>query len=80
MRIGSLPLFRLEQLPRQLQFLLKRESLVEFLHLAISHIIPLRRLINTCDAVKVSRNQFLAEEERVIRAFRQVMETKLLLI
>ena len=40
MRIGSLPLFRLEQLPRQLQFLLRRESLVEFLHLAISHIIP----------------------------------------
>ena len=51
--IGSLPSFHSEQLPRQLQFLLRREFLVEFLHVAISHIIPLWCLVYTSDAVKV---------------------------
>ena len=66
-------MFRLENLPRQLQFLLGRESFVELFNVRILHIISLRRLVYTGDAVKISMNQFLAEEERVIRAFRKVV-------
>jgi len=50
-----------------------RESLVEFLHIGIIHIISLRRQVYNSNAIEVSRNQFLAEEKGVIHAFRQVM-------
>ena len=62
-----------ENLPRQLQLLFGREFFVEFLHVAVSDIIPLRSLINSRYTVKVSQYQFLAQEERVIRVRRQIV-------
>ena len=53
---GEEPIFRLENLPRQLQFPPGRESFVEFFYVAISHVISLRRLVYTGDAVKVWGN------------------------
>ena len=61
--IGGEPWSHLENLPRKLQFLLGRESFVELFHIAISHVISLRRLIYTGDAVQVSTDQFFAENE-----------------
>lgn len=60
----------LENLSRKLPFLLRREYFVKFLHIGVIYIITLRRLIYSCDTVKVTGNQFPAEKERVIRAFR----------
>lgn len=73
------PWSRLDNLSRKFQLLLCGESLVEFLHIGIIHIISLRCLVYTGNAIEVSRNQLLAEGKGVIRAFRQVMiaDTKL---
>ena len=68
-------LFRLENLSRKFQLLFSRKSFVEFFNIGIFHIITLRGPVNPGDAVKISRNQFLTQEKRIIFALRQIMVT-----
>ena len=60
---------RSENLPGQFQFFFGREQPVEFLNLAVIHIVALRSLINSRNIIEITRNQFLAEKERVILSF-----------
>ena len=72
-------LYRLENLSRKFQLLLCGKSFVELFNVRILHVIPQRRLVHVGNTIKISMDQFLAEEEGVICAFRQVMvaDTKL---
>lgn len=62
-----------EELSRELQLLLRREVFVKFLHILILHIVPLRCLVYTGYAVKISRDQLPAKEEGIILSLRQIM-------
>ncbi len=72
-------LYRLENLSRKFPLLLCGKSFVELFHISIINVILPGCLVNTGDTIKISMDQFLAEEEGVICAFRQVMvaDTKL---
>ena len=63
----------LEDLSREFQLFFVGKRFVEFLHVRILHIISLRGPVYSRDAIKVSRNQFPAQKERVIRTLRQIM-------
>ncbi len=63
----------IKNLPREFQLFLRRECLVKFLHVRIVHIVAPRRLVHAGDAVQIAGNQLFAEEEGVVRAFRQIM-------
>ena len=56
--------FRLENLSRESQLLLRGKAFVEFLHSRIVHIVTLRGLIHTGNTVQIPGNQLSAELQR----------------
>ena len=73
--VKSLIPFLSENLFGQFQLYFGREALVELLDISIINIIPLRRLINTSNAVQISWNQFLAEKKGIVNTLRKVVVT-----
>ena len=65
--------FRSEDLSGKPQLLLRYEGLIKLFHIGIVHIIAFRSLIDTGYSLKVARNKFPAEKERIIRALWQIV-------
>ena len=67
------PVVSIKNLPREFQLHLGRECLVKFLHVRIVHIVTLGRLVHAGDIVQIAGDELFAEEERIVRAFRQIV-------